>query len=187
MAERSSLVRLEKEFDVEVDWRGFELHPETPEGGVSLTRLYPTVRMKDIREYMENFASSFGIYDMQTHERLPNTRRALAMAEFARDKGKLSTFRELAMQAYWKDGKDLENDQDLAELATRAGLDPTAAIEATNSPKYLQRVDALREESYAMGITGIPTIVIGNERVVGCQPYEVLASTARKAGAVSKE
>lgn len=151
-----------------------------------MTQLIPAARMKDIREYMENFASGFGIYDMQTPERLPNTRRALAMAEFAREHGKLNIFRDLAMQAHWKDGKDLENDRDLSELATGAGLDPDAAIEAASSLEYLRRVDALREESYAMGITGIPTFIIGNQRVVGCQPYEVIADAARKAGALPR-
>ena len=33
IAERSSLVRLQKEYVVAIDWRGFELHPETPGGG----------------------------------------------------------------------------------------------------------------------------------------------------------
>jgi len=32
-------------------------------------------------------------------------------------------------------------------------------------------------------VTGIPTFEIGAIRVVGCQPYEVLAAAARKAGA----
>ncbi len=34
VAEQSNLVRLQEEFDVEVDRRGFELHPETPVGGM---------------------------------------------------------------------------------------------------------------------------------------------------------
>lgn len=170
-----------------MDWRGFELHPETPEGGIEVTQLFPVARIKGMREYIETFAARFGVYDMSPLERLPNTRHALAVTEFARGHGKLNIFRILAMQAHWKEGKDLENDQDLAELATRAGLDPAAAIEAASSPKYLQRVDALREEACAMGITGIPTFIAGNQRVIGCQPYEVLADAARKAGALPKE
>jgi predicted DsbA family dithiol-disulfide isomerase len=123
---------------------------------------------------------------MRPPERLPNTRRALAVAEFARDNGKLDTFRDLAMQAHWKDGRDLENDRNLGELAAVAGLDPASAIEAAGSAKYLGRVDELREEACGMGITGIPTFIIKNQRVVGCQPYEALAEAARNAGALLK-
>ena len=31
IAERSSLTRLKREFDLTVDWRGFELRPDTPD------------------------------------------------------------------------------------------------------------------------------------------------------------
>jgi len=34
-----------------------------------------------------------------------------------------------------------------------------------------------------MGVTGIPTFVIGDRGVVGCQPYDVLARFAESAGA----
>ena len=142
--------------------------------------------MKDMREYMERFAASFGVYDMHLPEQLPNTRRALAVAEFAREHGKLIIFRDLAMQAHWKDAKNLENDQDLAELATRAGLDPNSAVASASSPDYLNRVDTLRAEACEMGITGIPTFIMGDLRVVGCQPYEVLVSAVLKAGALPK-
>jgi len=172
---------------MDVDWRGFELHPETPKGGIEVMRLFPAARSEGMREHIEAFAARFGVYGMRLPERLPNTRRSLAVAEFAREHGKLNIFRDLAMQAHWTGGKDLENDQGLAELATRAGLDPAAAIEASSSPKYLQRVDELREEACAMEITGIPTFVVGNQRVIGCQPYEVLADTTRKAGALPRQ
>ena len=153
---------------------------------MSLAQLYPAVPMKDIREYMEHFAASFGIHDMRPPDRLPNTRRALAVAEYARDEGKLDAFRDLAMRANWVACKDLEDDRDLGELAATAGLDPNAAIEAAGSDRYLQRVDDLREEACGMGITGIPTFIMRNQRVVGCQPYEVVADAARNAGASRK-
>ena len=34
--------------------------------------------------------------------------------------------------------------------------------------------EARREEAESIGVTGIPTFVIGNQGMVGCQPYEVL-------------
>lgn len=151
-----------------------------------MAQIFQTVRMSDIQEYMERFAASFGVYDIRVPERLPNTRRALAMAEFAREYGKLNIFRDLAMQAHWKDGKDLESDRDLSELATRAGLNQDAALGAVSSPDYLHRVDALRAEAYDISITGIPTFIIGNQRVVGCQPYDLLADAARNGGASPK-
>ena len=120
---------------------------------------------------------------MKMRKRSPNTRRALAIAELARDQGKLEPWRQVAMDAHWTRGINLEADADLRALALEAGLDPDAAIAAADDPKYLSRIDRRRAEAEDLGVTGIPTFVIGNRGVVGCQPYEVLAEFVESAGA----
>jgi len=92
-------------------------------------------------------------------------------------------FRDAAMDAHWLEGKNLEDESDLREIARRVGLAPDAAVQAMDDARYLGRVDALRREAIEAGVTGIPTFFIGSECVVGCQPYEVLAMAARHAGA----
>jgi 2-hydroxychromene-2-carboxylate isomerase len=139
-----------------------------------------------MRERLKQFAAQFGLPDMQVRDRSPNTLRALAIAELARDEGKLPRFRDLAMDAHWRRGMDLERDEDLRAIAVEAGLDPDRAIAASTDPEYLARLDARREEAEARGVTGIPTFVIGNKGVVGCQPYEVLAAFAEQSGAKKK-
>ena len=49
-----------------------------------------------------------------------------------------------------------------------------------DDPAYQKRVDAMRDEASSKGVTGIPTFFINGARVVGCQPYEVLAEAARR-------
>jgi len=173
---------LEREFDISVDWRGFELHPETPVGGILLARLFPGYQTSDKREYINKFAASFGIKDMASPEALPNTRHILAMAEYAREVGKLDTFRTLAMQVRWKDGQDLENSSVLGDLADASGINREKALAACDSPDYLARVDSLKAEAKRMGITGIPTFIIGKTRIEGCQHYQILVNAVLQAG-----
>jgi predicted DsbA family dithiol-disulfide isomerase len=170
-----------------VDWRGFELHPETPAGGIPPSHLFPASRTKDMREHMKNFAVSFGIEAMASPEILPKTRRALALAEYAREMGRLDAFRALTMQARWKDDRDLENNGVLADLAAASGLDPQEALTASESLEYLARVDSRRAEAERMGITGIPTFIIGKACVVGCQPYQILANAVLQAGGLPRK
>ena len=92
------------------------------------------------------------------------------------------------MNAHWREEKDLEADADLAEIAGKAGLDAQAALRASRDPAYLARVDAVRAEANQLGISGIPTFVFGDPEdgplaVVGCQPHEILAEAAQRAGA----
>lgn len=166
-----------------MDWRGFELHPETPPGGVAIERLFGADRVGPMREYIRRFAAQFGITDMRHPTHLPNTRRILAAAEYARDQGRLAAFRREAMDAYWRRGEDLEDEAVVRGIAATAGLDPAAADDAMDDARLLARVDAIRQESINAGVTGIPTLFIGDQKVVGCQPYEVLAHAAKAAGA----
>ncbi len=152
-----------------------------------MAEMFSAPRAARMREYMKTFAAQFGIHDMGSPSRLPNTRRVLAMAELARDVGRLDAFRHHAMNAHWTEGKDLESPSHLLGIAAAAGLDPEKALQAGTDPAYLERVAAERRKGHARGVTGIPTFFFGALPVVGCQPYEVLAATARRAGAIPRD
>jgi predicted DsbA family dithiol-disulfide isomerase len=188
VAERSSLVRLRREYEVDFTWVGYELHPETPPGGVALSEWLGDADA--MLGYVKSFAASFGIPDLVPPERLANTRRALAVAEHARDAGRLDPFCDAAYDTYWRWGGGLETDEELAGLARRAGLDPGAAVAAARDPALLARVDGARRAALAARVGGVPTLDVDAEspapppaRIVGCQRYEELAEAVRRAGA----
>lgn len=160
---------------------GYELHPETPEGGAQLSAVLPDPDATF--GYVRSFAAGFGIRDLVPPRTRPNTRRAHAIARYARDVGRFEEFRSAAFDAYWRRGGGLESDDDLASIARAAGLDPVSALAAARDPAILERVDAARREALRAGVVAIPTFDFGPVRVVGCQRYEVLADAARRAGA----
>jgi predicted DsbA family dithiol-disulfide isomerase len=133
--------------------------------------------------YVRSFAAGFGIDDLAPPRVLPSTRRAHAVAQRARDEGRLDAFRVAAFDTYWRHGRGLESDDDLAALAGAVGLDRRAALAAAEDAALLARVDAARRAAVAAGVTGIPTFDFAELRVVGCQRYEVLADAARRSGA----
>jgi predicted DsbA family dithiol-disulfide isomerase len=186
VAEQSTVPRLRDELDLVVDWRGFPLHPSTPRGGLPLAALLGAGRVPAAKEHLRQFAARFGVTGIMHPDRLPNTRRVLAMAEHARDLGKLEEFRRAGMEAHWRHGNGLESADDLRAIAESVGLDGAAALAAADAPRYAALVDARIAEAHALGVTGIPTFVIGDEEVVGCQPYEVLAAAAVRAGATRR-
>jgi predicted DsbA family dithiol-disulfide isomerase len=181
VAERSSLVRLQDEYEVAVEWIGYELHPDTPAGGIPLSEYLPDA--EGMLGYVRSFAAGFGIGDLAPPARLASTRRAHAAAQLARDAGRLDRWRVAAFDAYWRRGRGLESDEELAELAREAGLAEDAVLGAARDAGMLTRVDAARRAASAAGVTGIPTFDFGSARIVGCQRYEVLADAARRGGA----
>jgi predicted DsbA family dithiol-disulfide isomerase len=134
-------------------------------------------------DHLARFAASFGVSDLRIPERSPNTRAALALAEHARDQGRLHPARHALMDAFWRRGEDLEDRGVLSRCAAEAGLEPARALAALDDPALGARVDAMARDAARAGVTGIPTFLVGAQRVVGCQPFEVIAAAAEAAGA----
>lgn len=151
-----------------------------------LDEYFPAERLAGMAEYMKDFAASFGVTDFRQRERIPNTRRALALAEVAREEGKLEPYRQRAMHAHWRDGMNLEDDGDLRAIASDARLSADAVERSKDDPTYLQRIDAIRVEANAIGVTGIPTFVIGRYGLTGAQPYQAFVEFAERAGAAKR-
>ncbi len=169
---------------------GYELHPETPAGGVPLSSYLPNADA--MLGYVKTFAEGFGIQDLVPPTRVQPTRRILAVAGLAREIGRLDALRAISFDAYWRRGWGIESDEDLRWIAREAGMDPAAAIAAAADPVRLADVGASRRDAIAAGVTGLPTFdfvpLAGREaiRVVGCQRYDVLADAAWRSGAARR-
>jgi len=162
------------------------LHPEIPPGGVARDDYFGEARSREAADDLTRFAARFGVHGMRFGDRIPSTAAALAVAEHARDQGRLHPFRRAAMEAYWLHGRDIEDRAVLAECARQAGLDPERAAAAADDPALRARVAAMGAEARRAGVTGIPTFFFGRRVVGGCQPYELLARVAEAEGAARR-
>ncbi|MCB9745780.1 MAG: DsbA family protein [Alphaproteobacteria bacterium] len=193
---------IQERFKLQFEWRGFELHPEIPVGGVDIRRMFPADRVAVMHARLREVAEGFGLpFSPPMHA--PNTRKALAISALAREQGRLDAWREAAMNAHWRDGQDIEDPEVLGGLAQASGLDPAAALAFLESPEVPRLLAEQRAEAARWGVTGIPTWFMLPEgwapmtpwpqggprpvRVVGCQPMEVVERAARMAGATPIE
>jgi len=181
IAERSVLRQMECRYDIEVDWRPFQLHPEIPPGGVAAADLFGERKLTAFRDSIGAFAAEMGV-EIGQPTRVPNTLRALAMTEYARDVGRITETREALMDAYWHRDQDLEDDAVLESVARGAGLDATDALGASDDPAYFDRVLDGRREAHDRMVSGVPTFFFGTFMVVGCQNFETLEKVAARVG-----
>ncbi len=179
MLERSSLVRLQEEYDVEIHWRGFQLHPEIPRGGIEVAAMFGAARVASMHRHLIAFAAEHGV-TIHPPAHAPWTIRPLAATERARDAGLLEPFRDRMMDAHWVDGRDIESDEVIAAVAREVGLDADEAVSAADDPAYVGRVRDMRRAAEDEMVTGIPTLFFGDYPVIGCQSWETFRRVADK-------
>lgn len=155
---------------VDAVWLPFELHPEVPTEGVPRSEYFPSGRARQIAEGMRALAAEVGLA-MREHDRMVNSRLALATAEFARDRGAFEPVHRSLFKVHWEGPGQLDDLQELGKVVSDAGLDPSELRSALASGPYDEVIDANRQEALAVGINAVPAHIFGRRYlVVGAHP-----------------
>jgi 2-hydroxychromene-2-carboxylate isomerase len=75
--------------------------------------------------------------------------------------GKLTAFARAAFEAYWGDDEDISQDDVLARVADRAGVDPVYLFAGLGEQAVKDRLRANTEELMRRGGFGSPTMFVG--------------------------
>jgi len=175
--------KLKSEFDIQLEWRGFQIHPEWPAEGIAADKLRSAGDL-DARHAawrrIAALAEAEGL-EMKAPALLANSRAALLAAELANDQGRGEEFEARVYRAYFNEGGNIGDPAFLARIAAEAGLDPAAVAGTMNSPHYETR---LRDNALAAdrrGVSGVPTFLIGEYPLVGAQPTHVMRQLLKRA------
>jgi predicted DsbA family dithiol-disulfide isomerase len=120
-------------------------------------------------------------YNRRTHTY--NSRLAQELAKWADSKPGFENIHEALYKAYFVDGRNLADKKVLLDAAQSAGLPFEEAELILDNRVFKDAVDSDWQKARRYGITGVPTFVVNGSKVVGAQPYEVLAQHLRAAGA----
>jgi predicted DsbA family dithiol-disulfide isomerase len=112
-----------------------------------------------------------------------NSRLAQELGKWAGSKGRGEPFHHAVFRAYFVDGINIAKKKALIKLAESVGLSGQEAGEILETRKFRDEVDADWKLAYQRGITAVPTFVIGDQAVVGAQPYAVLERFLLRNGA----
>lgn len=174
---------LRKNFDTEIKWIAFPLHPETPEDGMTLEELFAG-RNYDIEKAklrLKQVADELGL-PLGERKKTYNSRLAQELAKWAESKGRGDLFHDAVFQAYFVDGKNIGKTDELVKIADSIGLPEKEAKSVLASRTYKEAVDEDWGRSHKLGITGVPTFVVGSQATVGFQPYEALEQFLKSCG-----
>ncbi len=177
--------RLKAEYDVEVDWLPFFLHPEIPPEGMPLPDHLRT-RMRSSSGHLQQMAHEAGLA-MTVPEVISYSRLALEATEYARQQGKLEAFHRVVFRKYYGEGQDIGRWPVLQAAAEEAGLKSDAMQAAVKAGTYTAVIDNHVRQAAEWGITAVPTYIVGDQyEIVGAQPYSVFEQVMDRLGAKPK-
>lgn len=176
--------RLKKEYEVDIHWRAFPLHPETPEEGTPLEQLFPHVSSEDLKmmkERVKKTADELGL-PFVDRAKTYNSRLAQELGKWAERNNRGDPFHHAVFSAYFAEGINIAKIPALIKIAASVGLPRKEAEEVLTKRTFKAEVDEDRSRSRKNGITAVPTFVMNNSRMIGAQPYEMLKEFVKAKG-----
>ncbi|HZP45495.1 MAG TPA: DsbA family oxidoreductase [Candidatus Binataceae bacterium] len=172
----ATIRKLKPEFDLQIAWRGFQIHPEWPAEGMPASEfrreMSPEVR-NALWTRITAMGEAAGI-TMRPPALLTNSQAALEAAEFAAEKGLGEAFEERVYRAYFTEGLNIGQRGLIGELATEVGLDRGELDAALDSKRYAMRLKNHAMIAHNRNVDGVPTFFVGEYPLVGAQSEETM-------------
>ena len=179
--------RLQAAYQIEFRYTLFPLHPDTPDEGLSLEQLFAG-RSYDID------AAQARLVTLMAEEGLPfsqrtmtyNSRLAQELAKWAETQRGGEGVHDAMYRAYFVDGLNIALVDNLMTVVRQLVLPEDEARDVLTSRRFRDAVDADWRRCRDLGVTAVPTFVVGNKGIVGAQPYEALETLVVEGGAVKR-
>jgi predicted DsbA family dithiol-disulfide isomerase len=153
-----------------VTWLPFDLHPEYPQGGIPRADLIARYGPRMAESMRARFEQA-GLEYNPNPDVVPNSMAALRLTELARDLDRHEEVHDRLMDAYWRDGVDIGDPDELRRLARDLPHDGVERVLAGDA--YRDRVLASTAQAQRVGITGIPAFLLDSRLLVlGAHPRE---------------
>jgi len=112
-----------------------------------------------------------------------NSRLAQELGLWAEDQGSGTAFHRAAFRAYFVNGYNLAKRPVLLDIVKQVNLSVADAGTVLTERTYSAKVDKDWTDSRFLGITAVPTFVMGQHRLVGAQNYQSLTELVTLYGA----
>jgi predicted DsbA family dithiol-disulfide isomerase len=165
-----------------LEWKGFQIHPEYPAAGIPTEQRaaqFGKERYAALWQNIVSMAEGIGLA-MKPPPVLTNSLMALEATEYAKDQGKAEEFSRTVYRAYFQDGQNIGDLNVILALAQEVGLDPVTVQEHLTAGTYAERLKAAHQEARSLGVSGVPTFIVGPAQIVGAQSPDVFVNMLKR-------
>ena len=177
------LQRLQNDYEVLVNFRFIEIHPDTPEQGTTIDTLdYSDEQWQGMMDGLVEMAQEEEI-TLAPVRMLANSHRALLLAEAVKKEGRdiFYAFNQALYREYFLSGRNIGDVEVLRNIAQDSGVSDSA-IEYAWSDAELEKILQMNMNmAVKAGVSGTPTFFIGQQRLTGAVPLSTLRQAAEAA------
>lgn len=166
-------------------WRPYQLNPDMPPEGMDraaylAAKFGGAENAARIYARVEQAAAQAGLeIDFASIPRAPNTLDAHRLIHWAGAEGVQTPVKMALFRRYFEAGEDISDPAVLRAVAGDAGLDGAAIARLLSGDADRAEVRAEAEAAREMGVTGVPTFILGGRyAVAGAQPHETWSRIA---------
>ena len=182
-----AMTQLDDEISFEVNWKPYELHPEIPKEGFNKKEYYKikfseSSGSSDKFNFISKEGRKVGLeFNFKKSKNLPNTFLAHRLLWLCRSKDMQDDIAEALFYAYFTDGRDVGNEDELIEISSENGLNKQEIRDFFQS--NIGHEEVLREENRAreMNIFSVPTYIFNKKYLlVGGQESDTFKAYIEK-------
>ena len=188
----TALSRFEHAGEVEVRWRSYQLDPTVPEhfdgtevDYLSKVKGMDPAQVAGMLEHVTAQAAGEGLNYRFADLVVANSFTAHRLIHLARESGgpeAAAAVKEALLSAHFEQGLDIADHGILAEIGSRAGLDPAMVRTTLAGTDYTEAVEQDVAEARALGVSGVPFFVLDRRYgISGAQPAELFEQALAQA------
>jgi len=179
--------KLNIEDEVQIIWRSYQLDPDLPS-----EKAYPSLeylmlkknisaeQMQGMNEYLKQQGLQYGIDFQLDKSMVFNTFNAHRLLQWSKEFNKSSELKEAFMKAYFTDGIDLSNPDNLISEVGMVGLDTEKAKEIINSTSYSESVNDDIYQSKTINLRGVPHFLFNDKFFISGAQEDLVFENAIK-------
>tara|TARA_B100000686_G_scaffold41146_1_gene42624 strand:+ start:16724 stop:17398 length:675 start_codon:yes stop_codon:yes gene_type:complete len=164
-----AITELDDEINFEIKWKPYELHPEIPKEGLDKKEYYKikfgeSSQTYDRFNFIREEGKKVGLeFNLKKSKSLPNTFLAHRLLWLCRSKDMQDIMAEALFHAYFTDGRDVGNKDELIKISSENGLNKEEIERFFQTD--VGHNEVLREENRAreMNIFSVPTYIFNKK------------------------
>ncbi len=170
------------QYEPRVTWRPFELNPDMPWDGVErrdylAAKIGDPARVAALEGNLARHGEAVGLqFRFDLIQRVPNSRRSHLLIAHAGRHGLQGEVKDRVMRAYFQEGVDIGDPEELVRLGVESGLSEREARCALVLREGQDGIVAAERHAGVIGVTAVPTYIFdGQYTLSGAQEPANLA------------